>query len=1837
LVVGLGASAGGIEAFEGFLSHLPSRSGLIFVVVQHLESRHPSMLVELLARHTKMPVAEATEDVQPEPDHVYVIAPGTLLTVEKGILRVATDAPTTRASIDTFFRSLAEDQGERAVGILFSGAGHDGTVGLRAIKARGGLTLAQSPETARHDSMPQSAIAAGLVDHVLPVAEMPAKVLEHAAFVVAAADVGAASLDAQIEGRLDRICALIHQHTGHDFGRYKPGTLVRRIRRRIQIQHLESVDQYVQLLEKAEGEPEGLLKDLLIGVTQFFRDPEAFQALAQQVVPRIVQGKAADGPIRIWVPGCASGEEAYSIAILVLEHLERLGARRFVQIFATDLDAELLREARLGRYPKSIDEHVPADRLARFFVRDGQKYQAAKELREMCIFSEHSLIRDPPFSQLDLVSCRNVLIYLSSELQKRLVPLFHYALRPGGFLFLGPSEGIAGTPELFETLDKRSRIFRRRETVTRPVVEFPLVGRSPARAAIAAAASVPAPREPAPPTVQERIATAFERTLREEYTFPSAVMNERGDALFVAGPASRYLQMPAGPVAMPNLFEAFRGGLRHELRTALRAARTRQRKIVRDDIAVDIDDSMRTVRLIVRPLPAIDPEEGLFLVVIQEGAPATGPADAETEHGPAEQPAMEQLENELRSTRAELKTTVEELISTNEELQSANEELQTSKEELQSLNEELETVNAELREKVDELGTANSDLQNLFAATEIATIFLDRSLRVARFTPAATTLFHLIDADVGRPLADLAPRFAGQDLVFDAREVLRLLAPVERPVLSPDGTLFVLRVLPYRTVENVIAGVVITFVNVSEVKRAEQAARQQAQLVHLSHDAIMVWPLAGPIESWNRGAEDLYGYSAEEAVGRVSYELLGTVFSRPRSEIEAELRHGGCWVGEFQQRTKEGRAVTVLSNLQLARGEDGVDRVLEANRDITERKAAERRLAYLASFPENNLNPIVEADVAGRVRYANPVAARLFPDLAAQGVAHPWLANWQTTVDRLRTGAGGDASARNVVVDDRTYHQALYFLAEEGVVRTYGLDITERERAEEGRARLTVELGNRVGELQALLEAAPVAIWIAHDPECRRITGNAYANQMVTRTTGDANISRSALPGEAAVSFGVFRGGVEIAAEALPAQVAAATGKRVPGEEMEMVFEDGRRVHMLLGAEPLLDPNGRPRGSVTAGVDITALKLAEVQLRESEERFRTLASNAQDSITRFDREGRYVYANPVVSRLLRLPAESIVGRTVEDLGRNVGTETWEGRLREVFDTGTPQQFDRRTLEGRWFDVQLIPEFRGADVETVLAIARDVTERRRAEEALKESEAKHRNLFEQMEATLQAVQDGIAVSDMSGSFVLANDAQARINGYASTEEMLQDVAYFAETYELALPDGTPLPVEQWPISRVLRGESVVDLELRGRRKDTGREWFFSFTGEPVRDDQGKQSLAVVVTRDITERTRAEEALRDANTRLLEVDRRKNEFLAVLSHELRNPLTPIRYSLSILERSTPGSEPAKRAQEVIDRQTGQLVRLVDDLLDVTRVSRNKIQLQRRHLDLNHLVQRTVEDHRSLFEEKGITVEAILTSERLPIDGDEARLAQVVGNLLQNAAKFTPTGGQVSVATRMTASGTRAALRVADTGAGIELLMLRRLFQPFMQADMTLDRSTGGLGLGLSLVKGLVEMHGGEVCAHSDGPGKGAEFVVELPLDVGVVAEVGSAPAPPRTGRRVLIIEDNIDAADSLCEVLRFQDHVVEVAYSGREGLARAREFKPDVVLCDIGLPGMDGFEVARMFRRDESLKGIALIALSGYALPEDLQRAAEAGFRSHLAKPASPEKLEQVLADLGPPRS
>jgi two-component system CheB/CheR fusion protein len=1335
-VVGVGASAGGLEAFQELFSRMPADSGMAFVVVQHLDPRHDTLMPELLARHTTMPVQLVSGDTRIETDHVYVVPPNTTVTIDDCELKVSRPegARGRRTPIDSFFRSLAEDQGDDAVGIILSGTGADGALGLRSIREHGGLTMVQTPASARYDSMPRSAILTGMVDHVLPVEDMPERLMAHLRNLSNLRGGEAVEgLRQEVEEQLAPICSLLRRRTGHDFSRYKQSTLVRRIRRRMAELRVDSAAGYVDLLKSDFREPDRLFRDLLIGVTNFFRDAEAFETLEHKVIPHLFQKKSFDEQVRIWVPGCSTGEEAYSLAILLRERAAAMEEPPHIQIFATDIDAQALETARQGWYPERISELVSEVRLAKFFVRHGNMYQITREIREMCLFSTHNVITDPPFSRLDLISCRNLLIYLEPDLQKRLIPLCHYALRSGGFLFLGPSESVATWPELFRPVEKRSRIFQAKDVILRPPLGFPLAERSrPAAPRQALEASRPAQSQ------VQNLAQRFERLLLDHYSPACVLVNQRGDITYFSPRTGRYLEAPAGTPSL-NVLDMARPGLRLDLRTALHKAVTSRAPVTHTNVPLEGDGGALKVDLSVRPLFDMAEEEGLYMIVFQEAAPGEG-AQAPDGDGllevsddgsglpPEAAATIQRLSSELRSTKDHLQATLEELessneelissneelLSINEELQSTNEELQTSKEELQSVNEELETINAELKKKIEELDRANSDLLNLFQSTQIATIFVGRDLRIQRFTPAATEVFRLIDADVGRLIDDIAPRFRGEgDLVADIHDVLRTLSVRERQVqLLDEESWYVLRILPYRTVEGLIDGVVIHLVDVTELKRAQRQQARLAALVQSSHDAIIGKTLDGTITSWNAGAERLYGYSAKEAVGR----------------------------------------------------------------------------------------PIAFISPAERVSELKPIFDQL-------------------------------------------------------------------------------------------------------------------------------------LRGEVVLPFETVR-----------------------------VRKDGRRLDILLTVSPVRDGNGQ-------------------------------------------------------------------------------------------------------------------------IVEASAIAHDITDQKRAEAALQ--------------------------------------AEAR---------------------------------------------------------------------------------------------------------------RKDEFLAMLGHELRNPLAPVRNSLYVLSLPGVTETQAVRARETIGRQVSHLTRLVDDLLDISRISRGKISLRKERVDLGALLSGVVEDYRLSAATAGLELELTPADGSLWLSADPTRLSQVVGNVLHNAVKFTDRGGRIDVALRH--EDGQALVTIVDTGMGMEREMLELLFEPFNQADSGIDRSRGGLGLGLALVRRLVEMHGGTVQAHSKGVNMGTRIDIRLPLeeqrDAATGPAAGTAPAGPL---RCLVIEDNLDAAESMGLLLELSGHQVEIAHDGFKGIEAARRFRPQVVLCDIGLPGgLDGYEVARRMREDPDLAGVKLIALTGYGQEEDQRRAREAGFDVHLTKPAEPAVLERLLAEL-----
>lgn len=884
LIVGIGASAGGLEAFKGFFAHMPADSDMAFVLIQHLAPQHVSMLPELIGRSTTMPVLEAADGERVQARHVYVIPPDATLTIADGVLQLSKPAPPRqhRWPINTFFSSLAEDQGNCAVCIVLSGTGSDGARGLRAVKEHGGLTLAQAGfDHVAMTGMPASAVATGLVDHILPVEEMPARLIAYRQHLQLADDhKGPDGVRQDLVAHLQTICRLLFAHVGHDFSQYKEKTLIRRIQRRMQVVQSGTVPDYIAYLRKHPDEHEQLFRELLIGVTEFFRDPAAFEALQRQAIPALLAGKGAADTLRVWVPGCATGEEAYSIAIALREALGEHRGGPKVQIFATDIDTDAIGAARAGRYKRPL-AGVSPERQERWFTQEGDDFCVVKQIREMCMFSPHSVIKDPPFSRLDLVSCRNLLIYFDAGLQEQLIRAFHYALKPGGFLLLGPSESLSRNAALFSVLDKKHRLYARRESSGAGMPGLP--ASRPGRD------FGPATRIPAGPVRvgTEDLTDLAARRAVQKYSPAYVVIDDNHDILRFAGDTGRYLGPSSGAASL-NLFALLHKGLRGAARTAVHRAFAEGKPVVHD-LIVMIDGNRQPLRLIAEPLSqAMGTMRTLCVVAFAELQHAPAMASQGGDESGAEFARVQSLQRDLDATRTQLQTAIEQQElhseelksateksqSVNEELQSSNEELETSKEEMQSINEELQTVNAELHSKNDMLARVNNDLNNLLESTQIATLFLDNHLHIRGYTPVMTDLFHLRAGDRGRPITEIAARVNYPELAQDVKQVLRTLGVVERVLQGVDGgPAFLMRMRPYRTVDNMIDGVVLTFVDISQRRQREVDRGQLAAIVESSGDAIIGHTLAGTITSWNASAERILGYQAARVIGR-SLSLL---------------------------------------------------------------------------------------------------------------------------------------------------------------------------------------------------------------------------------------------------------------------------------------------------------------------------------------------------------------------------------------------------------------------------------------------------------------------------------------------------------------------------------------------------------------------------------------------------------------------------------------------------------------------------------------------------------------------------------------------------------------------------------------------------------------------------------------------------------------------------------------------------------------------------------------------------------------------------------------------------
>lgn len=952
-IVGIGASAGGLEALEKFFINMPHDSDISFVIVMHFDPKAKSVMVEILRGYTKMEVFQVEDGTKIEPNRVYIIPPNKDMAILNRTLHLYEPVMSKgiRHPIDFFFRSLADDQKENSICIILSGTGTEGTLGLEAIKGEGGMVIVQSMESAAYDGMPRSAIATELVDYILSPEKMPENLVSYINQFYARKETKPERIITEhISNYFQKIIILIRTQTGIDFSPYKQSTIIRRIERRMSLHQIKNISDYVRYLQENQSEIHILQREFLIGVTSFFRDPEAFRALKEKFVPEILKNKSLDQPVRVWVPGCSTGEEVYSIAIVFKEYMDGVRSNLQVQIFATDVDRDAIEKGRLGVYQGNITVDVSPERLNRFFIKNSDTYIIRKEIREMVVFAPQNVIGHPPFLRLDLISCRNLLIYLVPESQKKLLLLFHYSLNPGGYLFLGSSETIGEFTELYFVVDKKWRIYKRIGegahlplmagfATMAPWVELPKAGEIKARAI--------------------NIGIKIEKMLLDIYTPPCVIINEKGDILYIHGRTGKYLEPAPGNVGF-NVIEMAREGLRTELNIAIHRAVTQKKDVIFQNLNVKTNGSFQTIDLSVKPIKESTMQE--LIMVTFEDVASTKPARSvkSTYRSREVKVHIAELEDQLKSTKENLEATIEELqtsneelksvneelMSANEELQSTNEELNASKEELQALNEELITLNAEHQNKIVEQSKSVSDLNNLIASTEIVTLFLDNDLRIRDYTPATTKVINLIKTDIGRPVGDIVSNLEYEDLQRDVKEVLDTLVFKEKEIRDKKGSWYLMRTLPYRTVNNIIDGAVITFIDITGRKHAEQMERDARvyaeSIVDTVQESILVLDKDLRVISANSSFFSTFQVSHEETLNKFVYDIGNSQWDIPQlRELLEEILPRNTHFKNFEVDhvfPGIGQKVMSLNARRIYQQGTATERILLAIEDMTERK-----------------------------------------------------------------------------------------------------------------------------------------------------------------------------------------------------------------------------------------------------------------------------------------------------------------------------------------------------------------------------------------------------------------------------------------------------------------------------------------------------------------------------------------------------------------------------------------------------------------------------------------------------------------------------------------------------------------------------------------------------------------------------------------------------------------------------------------------------------------------------------------------------------------------------------
>ena len=1447
IVVAIGVSAGGLKSLKKIFANMPPGHGVAFVIIPHPESSGENLTVKQLREQTGLAVVEATDGMPVLADRIHVTPTDKFLNIAGS--RLTLDEPRQCNGlwmpVDHFFCSLAVDQRRRACGILLSGIGGDGTLGLSEVKAAGGRTLVEDPDGVEFPPISRSAIDAGVADSVLPAEAMAETILALAEQVIADTRNEAAE-SPEFDGHLRTVLDILRAKVGHDFRSYKPNTLVRRIRRRMTMGKIATFADYARFLNENPDEVGLLQKDLLIGVTEFFRQPQAWEILEEKVIAPLVENARPGSEIRVWVPGCSTGQEAYSTAMMLAEQVEKSGKKVGYQLFATDSDVAALAAARNGSYSKEeIGENISPGRLTRFFARKDGYYQVAKTLRDRVVFAPQNVTADPPFSRLDLISCRNLMIYLDQQVQRKIIALFHFALREGAFLFLGNAETIGDREDLFEPVSKKWRIYRR-IGVGRPLgVEIPV---RPTGEPLPAPVKMPVSASPS----RMSLASMAQQMLLDRFA-PACVMIDRKlQVVYVHGAVEEYLTFPPGELTI-RVVDMAREGLRARLRGAIGKC-VEMGKPVSVTARVRRGQKSLPVKATVSPLRAPREADGLLLITFEDypvpAAKSRRPAAGESN--------VHQLQDELKVTREELQSTIEQLegsndqlkasneevTAANEELQSANEEMETSKEELQSLNEELNTINSRLHEKVEELESSNNDIVNLLSSTSIATVFLDKELKVRRYTPASTRLLSLIPSDAGRPIADVLRRFTDEALLDDTRRVLADLTPLSKEVPAEDGAWYIRRITPYRTQDDRIEGVVVTFVDICDLKATEEALRRhQAELetaraeaedarhrlaviVDSIADGFFAFDREWRITHVNDAALRHYGKTREEMVGRGLFE----VFPAAR---------GSVFETEYRRAMESGEPVhfeapsAISDRIMEIHAYPGPDNLTVLFRDVTERnrlaaalQEARERAEWLARFPEENPNPLMRVSADGTVLYRNPAASKL-PEWAyeaGQLLPNPLLA--------LIGRAMGEESEteQSLELGGKFYSVWVAPFPGESYANVYARDITARKKAEETLRRYEL--------LSA--HTRDIILFMRRDDgrilEANSAAVNAYGySRDELLTLGIPNLRTPDTRG--------------LTAE----QMAEADSRGILFETVHR-RKDGSTFPVEVSSRGATV--GGTRTLISVVRDITERKRAEEDLRKNEATLRGILDATKESIWLFSRDGVMLMANETALSRFGKTAEELIGKHFEEILPEELAHSRLLRLREAVESGRPVEFeDQRS--GIFFQHGFYPvsDVHGR-VNSVACFSRDITARKQSEGALKEATLLIQQNSSELDAILETMTDPLLFYDAQGWPRKINTAAARILGIDRDVSGLDDPAIMAiwNSKNYRDLDGRPLSLEEMPFRRALNGETVHG-QVLCLTTAAGREAIFEINAE-ILDSNGQRVGVVVVWHDITERKHRE---------------------------------------------------------------------------------------------------------------------------------------------------------------------------------------------------------------------------------------------------------------------------------------------------------------------------------------------------------------------------------------------